>query len=244
MRRRRRSREWAEAVLDACRAAGVRSAVSVEPGRAIVAGAAVTRVHRRHDQADPRRAHLRRRRRRDERQPAARPVRQRLRGVPARGRSTPTGRAERGSSASTASRATCCCSTPGCRPTSPSAICWPCRSPAPTATRWARTTTRSPDRRSCSSRDGERPAGRAPRDVRRPAGDRRRVTRRTPVLTLTDAPDRRTCSATPSQRRRRCATPSATPAAHAVARSRRRARSTPGVRVEYTPAARRRPRSR
>jgi diaminopimelate decarboxylase len=34
--------EWAAAVLDACRAAGVRSAVSVEPGRAIVAAAAVT----------------------------------------------------------------------------------------------------------------------------------------------------------------------------------------------------------
>ena len=34
--------EWADAVRNACRAAGVRSAVSVEPGRAIVAGAAVT----------------------------------------------------------------------------------------------------------------------------------------------------------------------------------------------------------
>jgi diaminopimelate decarboxylase len=34
--------EWAAAVLDACQAAGVRSAVSVEPGRAIVAAAAVT----------------------------------------------------------------------------------------------------------------------------------------------------------------------------------------------------------
>src|SRR5207342_3533057 len=34
--------EWAAAVLDACRSAGVRSAVSVEPGRAIVAAAAVT----------------------------------------------------------------------------------------------------------------------------------------------------------------------------------------------------------
>jgi diaminopimelate decarboxylase len=34
--------EWAHAVLDACRSAGVRSAVSVEPGRAIVAAAAVT----------------------------------------------------------------------------------------------------------------------------------------------------------------------------------------------------------
>jgi diaminopimelate decarboxylase len=34
--------QWADAVLDACAAAGVRSDVLVEPGRAIVAGAAVT----------------------------------------------------------------------------------------------------------------------------------------------------------------------------------------------------------
>ena len=34
--------EWAATVLDACRAAGVRSSISVEPGRAIVAAAAVT----------------------------------------------------------------------------------------------------------------------------------------------------------------------------------------------------------
>ena len=43
--------EWAKVVLDACRALDVRSDVSVEPGRAIVAAAAVTRVHGRHDQA-------------------------------------------------------------------------------------------------------------------------------------------------------------------------------------------------
>jgi diaminopimelate decarboxylase len=34
--------EWAKVVLDACAAAGVRSAINVEPGRAIVAAAAVT----------------------------------------------------------------------------------------------------------------------------------------------------------------------------------------------------------
>ncbi len=34
--------EWAKVVLDACAAAGVRSTISVEPGRAIVAAAAVT----------------------------------------------------------------------------------------------------------------------------------------------------------------------------------------------------------
>ena len=44
---------------------------------------------------------------------------------------------------------------PRCPPTSPSATCSPCRSPAPTATRWAPTTTRCRARRWCSSRDGE-----------------------------------------------------------------------------------------
>ena len=34
--------EWAGAMVDACRAAGIRSSVLVEPGRAIVAGAAIT----------------------------------------------------------------------------------------------------------------------------------------------------------------------------------------------------------
>ncbi|CAB4806131.1 unannotated protein [freshwater metagenome] len=34
--------EWARVLLDACRSLGVRSAVNVEPGRSIVAGAAVT----------------------------------------------------------------------------------------------------------------------------------------------------------------------------------------------------------
>ena len=34
--------QWANVLLDACAALGVRSNVSVEPGRAIVAGAAIT----------------------------------------------------------------------------------------------------------------------------------------------------------------------------------------------------------
>ena len=65
------------------------------------------RVHGRHDQAHPRRAHLRRRRRRDERQPPAGAVRQRLRGVPAARRRGRTAAARRGWSASTARAATC-----------------------------------------------------------------------------------------------------------------------------------------
>src|SRR5690606_9073792 len=52
---------------------------------------------------------------------------------------------------STVSRATCWCARATSPTTSPSATCSPPRSPAPTATRWARTTTRSSARRSCSS---------------------------------------------------------------------------------------------
>ena len=48
---------WAKVLLDACRSLGVRSAVSVEPGRAIVAAGGGHRLHGRHDQAHPRRAH-------------------------------------------------------------------------------------------------------------------------------------------------------------------------------------------
>ena len=157
-------------------AAGVRSEVSVEPGRAIVAGAAITvytvgtikRIPgvRTYIAVDG--GH--------ERQPTAGAVRQRIRGVPATsGRRRPA--APRGSSASTASRATSCCSTPTCRPMSPWGTCWPCRSPAPTATRWAPTTTRSRDRRS-SSCGRDCPSRRATRDVRRPLGHGRRLTAR------------------------------------------------------------------
>ena len=70
--------------------------------------------------------------------------------LPAGGRRRPAPRGSR-SWASTASRATCWCATPRCPTTSPSATCWPRRSPAPTATRWAPTTTRCPARPSCSS---------------------------------------------------------------------------------------------
>ena len=63
--------------------------------------------------------------------------------LPARPR-RPSGPGGSRSSASTASRATCWCATPRCRPTSPSATSWPRRSPVPTGTRWAPTTTRCP----------------------------------------------------------------------------------------------------
>ena len=63
-----------------------------EPGRSIVAAAAVTLYTRRHDQGPARHPHLRLGRRRHERQPAAGALRQRLRDVPARGPSTRTAR--------------------------------------------------------------------------------------------------------------------------------------------------------
>ena len=72
--------DWATAVIDACASTGLRAEISVEPGRALVAGAGAHAVHGRHDQADPRCAHLRGSRWRDERQSTTRAVRQRLRG--------------------------------------------------------------------------------------------------------------------------------------------------------------------
>ena len=111
-------------------------------GRALDRGAGGRHaLHRRHDQGDPRRAHLRRGRRRHERQPAPGHLRRGLRGVPARtgpARARPSSPPSR---ASTASRATCSCATRTCPPTSRSATCSPRRSPARTATRWRRTTT-------------------------------------------------------------------------------------------------------
>ncbi len=77
--------QWGNVLLDASAALGVRSNVSVEPGRAIVAAAAMTVYTRRHDQGDPGPAHVRRGRRRDERQPTSRAVRVGVRIVPAAG---------------------------------------------------------------------------------------------------------------------------------------------------------------
>ena len=146
---RRRSRE-------ACAGAGHhRPRSPAEPGRAIVAAAAVTLYTvgtikdipgiRTYVAVDGGMS--------DNPRPGA--LRQRLRGVPAPGvdadrpRLRPRGRqALRVGRRARARR-------PACPPTSPSATSSPPRSPAPTATRWARTTTRCPARPSCSSRDGE-----------------------------------------------------------------------------------------
>ena len=120
------------------------------------------------------------------------------------------------------------------RPTSPSATCSPCPSPAPTGTRWDRTTTRSPARRSCSSRDGA-----ARLVVRRETFDDLLATDvgvtapayPDPMPRWLDAP--RVCCAVS---RRRSATPSATRAARRGASDRPTRPVDTGVRVEYTPA--------
>ena len=168
--------QWGNVLLDACAALGVRSRGQrrARSGDRRLGGD--HRLHGRHDQGHPRRADLRRRRRRDERQPASGALRVGLRVVPAARRRRRSRPRRFASSASTASRATCCRSTHGCPPTSPSATCWPCPSPVPTGTRWGRTTTRSPGRPWSSSSDGDARARRPPRDVRRPARHRRRLT--------------------------------------------------------------------
>ena len=67
----------------------------------------------------------------------------------------PLDRSALGSSASTASRATSCCSTQRCPPISRSATCSRCPSPGPTGTPWDRTTTRSLGRPIVFVEDGE-----------------------------------------------------------------------------------------
>ena len=124
------------------------------PGRALVAQAAVTLYTVGTVKDLPGHPHLRGRRRGHERQPPAGALRQRLRGLPAPGgrrRATPR-RHRRRQALRVRRRAGP--RRPGARPTSSSATCWPRRSPVPTATRWAPTTTRSSGRRWCSSADG------------------------------------------------------------------------------------------
>ena len=143
--------QWGNVLLDACAALGVRSNGQrrARPGDRRRRGD--DRVHGRHDQGDPGRAHVRRGRRRDERQPATGAVRVGIRIVPAAGgrrRTSGDGAARR---QALRDRRRAARSRRACRPTSRSATCWRRRSPARTATRWGRTTTRSRGRRSCSS---------------------------------------------------------------------------------------------
>ncbi len=94
-------------------------------------------------------------------------LRRGLRGVPARPRSPRRARWWPPSRASTASRATCSCATPTCRPTSRSATSSSRRSPVRTATRWRRNYNKVPRPAVVFVRDGAGPGGRAARDVRR-----------------------------------------------------------------------------
>ena len=151
---------------------------TAEPGRAIVAAAAVTLYTVGTVKELPGIRTYVVGRRRHERQPPAGPLRQRLRGVPAPGRRRRPAPRPSPSSASTASRATCSCATPRCPTTSPSATCWPRRSPAPTATRWASNYNKVP-----APAGGVRRATASARLVvvrretdRRPAAPRRRLT--------------------------------------------------------------------
>ena len=138
------------------RPAGLPPAVrlTAEPGRAIVAARRRDAVPGRHHQAASRAATVRRSRRRHVRQPAARPLRQRLRGLLAPVPPGSRGRWRPGSSASTASPATSSSTTPGFPPTSSSATCSRPRSPAPTASPCPPTTTGCCGPPSCSSPEG------------------------------------------------------------------------------------------
>ena len=112
-------------------------------------------LHGRHDQGAARHPHLRRGRRRHERQPAAGALRQRLRDVPAR---APV--ADRVARTVTVVGKHCesgdvLCATRGARRPRASATSSPRRSPAPTATRWARTTTRCTGPAVVFVRDGD-----------------------------------------------------------------------------------------
>jgi diaminopimelate decarboxylase len=127
--------QWGRVVIDACREAGIRARVTAEPGRVIAARAAVTLYTagtvkdipgvRTYVAVDGGMS--------DNPRPWTHPA-------PGPSRWW----------ASTASPATSWCATPGCPPTSGWGTSWPHRSPAPTATPWAPTTTRCPAPRSCS----------------------------------------------------------------------------------------------
>ena len=188
--------------------------VAAEPGRAIVAAAAVTLYTVGTIKELPGVRTYVVGRRRHERQPPAGALRQRLRDVPAPGRRRrPAPHASR-SWASTASRATCWCATRRCPPTWPSATCWPRRSPAPTATRWAPTTTRCPGPPVVFVRRRRGPRGRPPRDLRRPPPPRRAADRRAgavdgrpydgAVTTTTTVRCASGCSAAATSARRSC----------------------------------------
>ena len=147
--------DWGSAIQAGCRDAGITARITAEPGRSIAAAAAVTLYTvgtikdipgvRTYVSVDGGMSDN------------PRPV---LYGsgyetfLP-RAVDAERDRSRCGSWASTASRATCWCARAGCPTTSRSTTSWPRRSPAPTATRWARTTTRSCAPRSCSARGGD-----------------------------------------------------------------------------------------
>ena len=134
--------EWADAVHRACARAGHHRPGDRRAGPGHRGRGGRHPLHGRDHQGAARHPHLRLGRRRDERQPATGALRQRLRDVPGPGGGGRSTLGRCGWSASTASRATCWCARAGCRPTWRWATSCARRSPGPTATRWARTTTR------------------------------------------------------------------------------------------------------
>ena len=112
-------------------------------------------VRGRHDQGRPGRAHLRRGRRRHERQPPPGPLRQRLRGVPAPVRRCPPPLHRHGRGQALRVGRHAGARRPAAGRRARSATCWRRRSPAPTATPWGRTTTRSRGPPWCSSAGGD-----------------------------------------------------------------------------------------
>ena len=112
-------------------------------------------LHGRHGQGAARHPHVRVGRRRHERQPAAGPLRQRLRGLPAPSAVRRPAANGDGRRQALRVRRPCWSATLTCPPISRSATCWRPRSRAPTAIRWDRTTTRCRARQWSSCRDGD-----------------------------------------------------------------------------------------
>ena len=143
--------QWGNVLLDACESLGVRSRVSVEPGRSIVAAAAITVYTlgtikhipgvRTYFSVDGGMS--------DNPRPVL--YGSGLRVVPpACGRRPPRADGPAGRQALRVRRRARV-RRAAARPTPRSATCWRCRSPARTASRWVRTTTASRGRRSCSA---------------------------------------------------------------------------------------------
>jgi hypothetical protein len=137
-------------VTAACRRRGLGARLLAEPGRAIVAAAAVTLYTVGTIKEIARRPHLRRRRRRHERQPPPGALRQRVRDVPPRCHPRRAARTGHGGRQALRVGRRAGARRPGARRPGGRRRPGHAGHRAPTGTRWGRTTTRSPVRRWCS----------------------------------------------------------------------------------------------